>query len=130
MLEVLKYYLIIYLYIGWSQEEGAPPAPNTKLSITRSFFELQSPDFAWKFVWTVQTNTRNTRKNKNTKNAKNIKNIKNTKKNLRRQLLIHKKRKQSKKIKNAKTQKEKNMQKEQQNKKNVLPRQLLVLRTC
>ena len=27
-----------------------------KLSITRSFLELQSPDFAWKFVWTVQTN--------------------------------------------------------------------------
>ena len=28
---------------------------NIKLSITISFFELQSPDFAWKFVWTVQT---------------------------------------------------------------------------
>ena len=27
----------------------------TKLSITRSFFELQSPDFAWKFIWTVWT---------------------------------------------------------------------------
>ena len=27
---------------------------NTKLSITQSFFELQTPDFAWKFVWTVQ----------------------------------------------------------------------------
>ena len=34
----------------------APQAPNTKLSITHSFFELQSPDFAWKFVWTVRTN--------------------------------------------------------------------------
>ena len=22
-------------------------------AITRSFFELQTPDFAWKFVWTV-----------------------------------------------------------------------------
>ena len=29
-----------------------------QLSITRSFLELQSPDFAWKFVWTVQTNTK------------------------------------------------------------------------
>ena len=36
---------------------------------------------------------------------------------LRRQLLIHKKRKKAKREKNAKTQKEKNMQKEQQNKK-------------
>ena len=31
---------------------AAPQASNTKLSITHSFFELQSPDFAWKFVWT------------------------------------------------------------------------------
>ena len=34
-------------------------APNTKLSITPSFLELQSPDFAWKFIWTVQTNSEN-----------------------------------------------------------------------
>ena len=27
---------------------------NTKLSITQSFFELQTPNLAWKFVWTVQ----------------------------------------------------------------------------
>ena len=25
-------------------------------AITQPFFELQSPDFAWKFVWTVLTN--------------------------------------------------------------------------
>ena len=25
-------------------------------AITRPFFELQTPDFAWKFVWTVPTN--------------------------------------------------------------------------
>ena len=31
-------------------------AENTKLSITHSFFELETPDFAWKFVWTVWTN--------------------------------------------------------------------------
>ena len=30
--------------VGWSQ------AWHTKLSITHSFFELQTPDFAWKFV--------------------------------------------------------------------------------
>ena len=24
--------------------------------VTKPFFELQSPDFAWKFVWTVQKN--------------------------------------------------------------------------
>ena len=27
----------------------------TKLSITRSFFELETPDLAWKFVWTIRT---------------------------------------------------------------------------
>ena len=30
-------------------------AENTKLSITRLFFELETPDFAWKFVWTIPT---------------------------------------------------------------------------
>ena len=30
-------------------------AENTKLSIIGSFFQLETPDFAWKFVWTVQT---------------------------------------------------------------------------
>ena len=27
----------------------------TKLSITRSFFELETPDLAWKFVWNIRT---------------------------------------------------------------------------
>ena len=27
----------------------------TKLSITRSFFELETPDLARKFVWTIRT---------------------------------------------------------------------------
>merc|ERR1712105_537895 len=27
----------------------------TKLSITHSFFELETPDLAWKFVWTIRT---------------------------------------------------------------------------
>ena len=25
-------------------------------AITQPFFELQTPDFAWKFIWTVPTN--------------------------------------------------------------------------
>ena len=33
----------------------------TKLRITRSFLELQSPDFAWKFVWIVCTNYKSTK---------------------------------------------------------------------
>merc|ERR1719186_1047142 len=74
------------LYVGWSQARWwdgsgtAPQAPNTKLSITRSFFELQSPDFACKFVWTVQTNTRNTRNTRNIRNIRNARNTKNTRK--------------------------------------------------
>ena len=35
---------------------------NTKLSITHSFLELQSPDFAWKFIWKVQINYKSTKK--------------------------------------------------------------------
>ena len=27
---------------------------STKVLITQSFFELKTPDFAWKFIWTVQ----------------------------------------------------------------------------
>ena len=37
------------LYVGSSQDRSGV-GPNTKLSITHLFFELQSPDFAWKFV--------------------------------------------------------------------------------
>ena len=29
---------------------------STKVLITQPFFELQTPDFAWKFVWTDPTN--------------------------------------------------------------------------
>ena len=29
---------------------------DTKLRITHSFFELQTPDFAWKFIWIFRTN--------------------------------------------------------------------------
>ena len=45
--------LFALLVISWLE------ARSSICSITRSFLELQSPDFAWKFVWTVQTNTRN-----------------------------------------------------------------------
>ena len=67
--EVLSIFFVIFelfiiwreaLYVGWSQEgrHGTCPA-NTKLSITHSFLELQSPDCAWKFIWTVQKNSKN-----------------------------------------------------------------------
>ena len=38
-----------------------------KLSITPSIFELQTPDFAWKFVWIVRTNYKRTKKYISTK---------------------------------------------------------------
>ena len=48
-----------------------------KVLITQPFFELQTPDFAWKFIWTVEPNDKvqkyKTKKYKNTKNAKNAK---------------------------------------------------------
>ena len=60
---------------------------NTKLSITQSFFELQTPDFAWKFVWTVQPTDKvqkykryKTEKYKNTEKCKKRKKCKYAKK--------------------------------------------------
>ena len=41
-------------------------------AITQPFFELQTPDFAWKFIWTVQPNEK-VQKYKNEKNTKNAK---------------------------------------------------------
>merc|ERR1712030_178599 len=29
---------------------------STKVLITQPFFELQTPDFAWKFIWTAEPN--------------------------------------------------------------------------
>ena len=62
---------------------------STKVLITQSFFELQTPDFAWKFIWTVQPsdrvqkvqNSTKIQKRKKAKNAKKykFKNIKRTK---------------------------------------------------
>ena len=72
------------------------------LLITQQFFELQTPYFAWKFIWTVQPNDteqkykkyKNAKNDKNDKNPKkskkNVKSTKSTKKTLRRQLLVQK----------------------------------------
>ena len=46
--------------------------PNTKMNITRSFLELQSPVLAWKFMWTVRT------KYKSTKSTKEVHKYKST----------------------------------------------------
>jgi len=39
------------LYVGWSQEARNGMAPNPKLRITHSFFELKTPDFAWNLLY-------------------------------------------------------------------------------
>ena len=54
---------------------------STKVRITQSFLELQTPDFAWKFICTVQPNenVQKYKKYKTSKNAKNDKNPKNVK---------------------------------------------------
>ena len=44
---IYYYYIVIYNNIVSSFVPSA---------ITQPFFELQTPDFAWKFVWTVPTN--------------------------------------------------------------------------
>ena len=46
-----------------------------KVLITQSFLELQTPDFAWKFIYTVQPNEK-VQKYKKAKNKKMRKNIK------------------------------------------------------
>ena len=63
--------------------------PNTKLSITHSFLELQNPDFLWNFVWTVHINSEN-------KMAA-----------IRRQLLVQKRTKREKTQKSKKSNKSK-----------------------
>ena len=72
---------------------------STKVLITQPFFELQTPDFAWKFIWSVQPNGR-VQKYKNTKTHKmqickkwkNVENLKGQKVNneIGRQLLVQK----------------------------------------
>ena len=34
-----------------------------ELAITQTFFELQTPNFAWKFIWTVPTKWASMQKN-------------------------------------------------------------------
>jgi len=41
-----------------------------QITITQSFFELQTPDFAWKFIWTVRTKYKSTKRYKSTKSTK------------------------------------------------------------
>ena len=36
--------------------QNGTAGPNTKLSITHSFFELQTPDLTWKFLWILRIN--------------------------------------------------------------------------
>ena len=51
-------------YLGGTGFITTPPVPHVRRqvssfvpsAITQPFFELQTPDFAWKFVWTVPTN--------------------------------------------------------------------------
>ena len=37
-------------------EQNTKVQKRTKVLITQPFFELQTPDFAWKFIWTVKSN--------------------------------------------------------------------------
>ena len=48
---------------------------STKVLITQSFLELQTPDFAWKFIYTVQPNEKvqKYKKYKSTNRPKNEK---------------------------------------------------------
>merc|ERR1712105_447988 len=50
---------------------------STKVLITQPFIELQTPDFAWKFIWTVEPNNK-VQKYKKYKSTK-IQKYKNTK---------------------------------------------------
>ena len=44
---------------------------NTKLSITRSIFKLEAPDFAWYSIYTKRKKRKNTKTTKTRKNGKN-----------------------------------------------------------
>ena len=50
----------------YGQSEQNKKYKSTKVLITQTFFELQTTDFAWKFIWTVQSNGK-VQKYKNTK---------------------------------------------------------------
>ena len=55
-------------------------------AITQPFFELQTPDFAWEFVWIVEINYKSTKVQKVQKKYKKYK--KSTKKYISTKVLI------------------------------------------
>jgi len=55
------------LYVAHAGTARSGTVPNIKLSITHSFFAVQTPDFAWKFVWIVRKNYKSTKVQKSTK---------------------------------------------------------------
>merc|ERR1719219_1792733 len=57
---------MIYIYI-YSNNIVSSFVPS---AITQPFFELQTPDFAWKFVWIVQINYKSTKVQKVQKSTK------------------------------------------------------------
>ena len=54
------------LQVGWSQGGIGAAEQKTKLSMTRSIFELEAWNFAWKFVWIIRTNYKSTKVQKST----------------------------------------------------------------
>ena len=61
------------------------PSSFVPTAITQPFFELQTPDFAWKFVWIVQINYKSTKVQKlqKYKKYKSTKRPKNEEKNVK-----------------------------------------------
>ena len=57
------------IFFGQGRQKGGSQG---RQGVTQPFFELHTPDFAWKFVWIVSTNFE--------QNANLEKNIKSTKK--------------------------------------------------
>merc|ERR1712114_104835 len=57
--------MIYYYYIIYNIVSSFVPS-----AITQPFFELQTPDFAWKFVWIVQINYKSTKVQKVQKSTK------------------------------------------------------------
>ena len=44
------------MQVDLDRPQPFPNKKSTKVLITQPFFELQTPDFAWKFIWTVEPN--------------------------------------------------------------------------
>merc|ERR1712208_33027 len=85
---------------------------STKVLITQPFFELHTPDFAWKFIWTVEPNDKvqKYKKYKSTKIQKyKVQNKKSTK--IQKYKTPQKKKKKKKKKKNPQKKKKKKKKK-------------------